>query len=222
MRLAALVAGMAGLLAVTSATNAAALDPAPLVDAFQLKPLAPTGLIPAQDPVKEAPAPPEPVTVPANAVLVLEGAPVVVTPKPPPPPAPPVAQSRAESHSSRVARAAAAPNGEIPPDALCSLSWDASARLRCDAAAGLEDAATAGMPRVAMTSTYRTIADQHAVKASRGSFAATPGTSNHGHGVAVDIPQPARSWLARNGEAFGWVNPRWARGYEPWHFEFAS
>lgn len=78
-----------------------------------------------------------------------------------------------------------------------------------------------GMPAVEITSTYRSYDQQVAVKASRGSWAARPGTSNHGYGVAIDTPEPARSWLHRNGAAYGWVNPAWAKTekFEPWHFE---
>jgi LAS superfamily LD-carboxypeptidase LdcB len=80
------------------------------------------------------------------------------------------------------------------------------------------------MPTVGMTDAYRSFDEQVAVKASRGGWAAKPGTSNHGHGVAIDIPEPARSWLHRNGASYGWVNPAWAKSekYEPWHFEYVG
>lgn len=164
--------------------------------------------------------PPVAVQVPDAAVLPMELAAVTVTPKPPPPPPRPAPIRAASPSVDWIAIARDAPNGEVPREALCNLSWDANAVIRCDAAAGLERAADDGMPRVPMTSTYRTYADQVAMKASRGSFAAAPGTSDHGWGVAIDIPEPARSWLLRSNGAYGWVNPLWARGYEPWHFVF--
>lgn len=144
---------------------------------------------------------------------------------PPPPPPPPPPPTPVFDVGAAVARAISAPNGQIPADALCGLSWDASALLRCDAAQALEAAAGAGMPTVAITSTYRSYADQVAVKAERGRFAATPGTSNHGHGVAIDMPEPARSWLHRYGAAYGWHNPAWAKDparLEVWHFEYTG
>lgn len=171
----------------------------------------------------DAPDPPpipDPIVVPPEAVISVEIAASVVTPKPPPPPPPPIVQQAVAriDHADAIARAASSPNGQIPADALCALSWDPSSALRCDAAQALERAAADGMPQVALTDAYRSYADQVAVKASRGSYAATPGTSNHGEGLAIDVPEPMRSWLHRNGTTYGWHNPPWARGYEPWHF----
>lgn len=63
--------------------------------------------------------------------------------------------------------------------------------------------------------------------------AATPGTSLHGSGFAVDIaginagfgnaPSSAYQWLAKNAGAYGWANPAWAKTknfWEPWHWEY--
>ncbi|MCB0998688.1 MAG: M15 family metallopeptidase [Ilumatobacteraceae bacterium] len=55
---------------------------------------------------------------------------------------------------------------------------------------------------------------------SQGGYGATPGTSNHGWGLAVDVDvtDPATlSWMRANGHRFGYVEavPR-----EPWHWEF--
>jgi len=47
---------------------------------------------------------------------------------------------------------------------------------------------------------------------------AKPGTSPHEGGIALDLPEPARSWMRANGARFGWVADR-VPG-EPWHFEF--
>lgn len=52
---------------------------------------------------------------------------------------------------------------------------------------------------------------------------ALPGTSLHEKGNALDLPEPARSWMHKHGEEYGWVNPPWAKlpaFYEPWHFEY--
>ena len=65
---------------------------------------------------------------------------------------------------------------------------------------------------------------------------ATPGTSNHGWGRAVDFTRNGRStlgcgdsaftWLNANGARFGWVHPPWARcgkaTAEPWHWEWGG
>ncbi|GAB3176090.1 hypothetical protein GCM10027059_50410 [Myceligenerans halotolerans] len=119
------------------------------------------------------------------------------------------------------------PNGRIPAELLCPIPWSPGDRLRCDAAAALNAAAEAGMPTVHLTDSYRSLAEQYAVAAERPGFAAPPGTSNHGLGIAIDVPEPARSWLAANGAAFGWINPAWALPggsgpYEPWHFEYVG
>lgn len=53
---------------------------------------------------------------------------------------------------------------------------------------------------------------------SNGGLAAYPGTSNHGHGIAIDVANigSAREWIARNGHRYGFSGPL-AR--EPWHFD---
>ena len=53
---------------------------------------------------------------------------------------------------------------------------------------------------------------------SRGGLAATPGTSNHGWGKAVDVNTSAAgtAWLRAHAAAYGFHTiPR-----EPWHWEF--
>lgn len=176
------------------------------------------------------------VAVPADITMRMEMAPVGVVPKPLPPPPPvvvapapvrqststPAAAAPVADHSAAIARAKGAGNGELPTDSLCG--WG-GVLVRCDMASALEAAANAGMPRVQITSGYRSFADQVAVKNERGSWAATPGQSNHGWGTAIDIPEPARSWLFQNGGAFGLVNPQWAKDpnrLERWHWELAS
>lgn len=132
------------------------------------------------------------------------------------------------------------PNGAFPEDALCGLTFDDDALLRCDAAAGLERLAVAYRDELGadlqVTSTYRTYDEQVAVKATKGWLAATPGTSNHGRGLAVDLgglggvgefDSPAYLWLRANAGRFGWFHPA-AMGpggsgpAEPWHWEFSG
>jgi hypothetical protein len=213
------VSAVAVVLAVTAPLTGPSIDTTP-----DLTPIALVEYVSTPD--APDPPPPSPVTVPSEATLSIETVASVVTPKPPPPPVvqQPVAQPGID-HTAAIARAKAAPNGQLPGDALCGLSFS-SGLLRCDASAALEAAVADGMPAVQLTSTYRSISDQIAVKASRGAWAAKPGTSNHGHGIAIDAPEPARSWLHRHGAAYGWVNPAWAQpgGAKPeaWHYEFAG
>ena len=67
------------------------------------------------------------------------------------------------------------------------------------------------------------------LKRKKGKYAATPGTSKHGWGVAFDWDaggfESARyKWMKTNGPKYGWENPAWAcdgkKIDEAWHFEF--
>ena len=80
-------------------------------------------------------------------------------------------------------------------------------------------------------SSYRTLAEQRHLAYTKGGLAATPGTSNHGWGLAVDLctaetrNSDVYTWLTENGPIFGWTNPGWALRtgvgpYEPWHWEY--
>ena len=84
-----------------------------------------------------------------------------------------------------------------------------------------------------VTDSYRSYAEQVAVKAVRKGFAATPGSSQHGFGLALDLcggvqdfSAPAHLWMQRNAPLYGWFHPAWAERSgtlpEPWHWEFAS
>ena len=129
------------------------------------------------------------------------------------------------------------PNGMIDPAALCPL-WGAPGQLlRADAASAFEAVSRAwaeqsGVP-LCVSDSYRSLAGQVQVYATKPSLAARPGTSNHGWGVALDLcggvqrfDSDQHHWLARNGPQFGWFHPQWARqgGSKPeaWHWEFAG
>ena len=129
-------------------------------------------------------------------------------------------------------------NGQLPKSALCTL-WDPRHQLRSDAAVAIARLNVAYKQEfgtdICLTDSYRTYAQQVAVKRSRGSFAATPGTSLHGLGMAVDLcgtvnegPSSAQyRWLRANAGPYGFANPDWALpggsgAYEPWHWEFES
>lgn len=82
---------------------------------------------------------------------------------------------------------------------------------------------------------YRSFQDQVHAKLIYGANAATPGTSNHGWAMAVDVADrngyqigfsdPIYIWLKRYGPTFGWAHPDWAEPGgagpdEAWHWEF--
>ncbi|MFC7879389.1 PASTA domain-containing protein [Isoptericola sp. NPDC057391] len=126
-------------------------------------------------------------------------------------------------------------NGRIPTSALCPLDFAPGHMLRCDAAEQLsalseEYEKEFGVP-IPMTDSYRTLESQIRLKATKGYLAATPGTSNHGWGLAVDLGLPISTgtsaeyvWMRVHAPDYGWDNPSWARltgsKPEPWHFEF--
>ncbi|MCF6745823.1 hydrolase [Blastococcus sp. KM273128] len=125
-------------------------------------------------------------------------------------------------------------NGRIPAEALCRLGVGGHA-LRCDAAAAyaaLDAAYTAefGTP-LRITDSYRSFGAQVAAAIAKPALAATPGTSNHGWALAIDLGggvnvarTPQWNWMTANAARFGWVQPDWARPGgekpEPWHWEF--
>lgn len=130
--------------------------------------------------------------------------------------------------------------GAPGPAELCTIGFAAPARLRCDAAEALEQLAEAFRADTGqdlrVTSAFRTFAEQTAVKAARGPLAATPGTSRHELGVAVDLAgmgalgdftTAAYLWMTEHVAVFGWHHPRamepGGRGpLEPWHWEFGG
>lgn len=133
-------------------------------------------------------------------------------------------------------------NGRLPPESLSAISWDVDPRgtpyyLTNAAAGALERLNTAFRAQFGhnldLDLTYRDYDTQVAMRAALGSVAATPGTSSHGTGLALDVPElpceygwdtPQRDWLVSNGPSYGWVSPSWAgrNGSNPeyWHFEF--
>jgi len=126
-------------------------------------------------------------------------------------------------------------NGRLPDAMLCTL-WDKKFRLRADAAVSFAKLNVAYQQAfgksICLDDAYRTLAGQYAAKATRGGFAAQPGTSMHGWGLAVDLcggsgvaGTPTYTWLRANAPRYGWDNPSWALPTgtgprEPWHWEF--
>jgi hypothetical protein len=129
------------------------------------------------------------------------------------------------------------PNGQVPAAGLCPLLGDPSQSLRPGAAAAFNAMSLAYQrdtgQLICVTDSYRSYAEQVAVKATRGKWAATPGTSEHGKGLAVDLcggiqsfGSPAHLWMKQNAPLYGWFHPDWAEPGgalpEPWHWEYAG
>lgn len=128
-------------------------------------------------------------------------------------------------------------NGRIPVTALCPVKSAPGHTLRCDAASAFDRMSAAyeqtfGRP-ISVTDSYRTYQQQVVLKKRKGRMAATPGKSNHGWGLAVDLGGGINSfgtaqhrWMRANAPKFGWVHPAWARSNgslpEPWHWEFTG
>ncbi|UVI34868.1 peptidoglycan DD-metalloendopeptidase family protein [Brevibacterium spongiae] len=126
-------------------------------------------------------------------------------------------------------------NGRIPASAMCQLKSAPGQMLRCDAQAAFDRMSQAfearfGSP-ISVTDAYRDYATQVILKKRKGRMAATPGTSNHGWALAVDLGSGINSfgtaqhqWMRANGPKFGWIHPGWARQSgslpEAWHWEF--
>lgn len=141
------------------------------------------------------------------------------------------ADSRARSGPSRYAWGGHQ-NGRIPDEALTSIGG--GHRLETAAAGAWSDmvaAAAADGITLGLTDSYRSYDAQVSVRERKGDqvATATPGTSVHGWGRAVDANVNDRrtlDWLNKNGPRFGWIWPAWAqregKSYEPWHREYVG
>jgi zinc D-Ala-D-Ala carboxypeptidase len=130
------------------------------------------------------------------------------------------------SHAEPPAELIRYGNGRIPADALAEIGRGAH-RMWAPAATAfrqlLSAAARDGI-RIGVTDSYRSY-DQQVDLArrkglySKGGLAATPGTSNHGWGLSLDLDldKRAQAWMRANGRRFGFVEdvPR-----EPWHWTY--
>ncbi|MGE0878612.1 MAG: D-alanyl-D-alanine carboxypeptidase family protein [Acidimicrobiia bacterium] len=117
-------------------------------------------------------------------------------------------------------------NARIPTEVLAPIGignyrmWAPAA----DAFRQMTAAAKADGVTIGARSGYRSWKEQEATVEKnglydQGGWAAAPGTSNHGWGLAVDVnvDDQGQAWLRQNGWKFGFVEavPR-----EPWHWEF--
>ena len=131
------------------------------------------------------------------------------------------------------------PNGELPVSSLCPLWGAPGEALQADAAAAFNRMSRAyaqvfGTP-LCVTASYRTYQHQVELYATMpAGYAAVPGTSNHGWGLAVDLcggiqvdGSPEHAWLLDHAAAYDWFHPAWAMPggpgpHEPWHWEYAG
>ena len=128
-------------------------------------------------------------------------------------------------------------NGYLPAEVLCEIPWTMGQQSRCDAAGGLialNEAFKAEFGYdLPIGSSYRPFETQIQLALTKPHLAATPGTSMHGWGLAIDFgapifggASPEYYWMLQNAPTYGWDNPAWARldgrKPEPWHFEFMA
>ncbi|WP_219459946.1 M15 family metallopeptidase [Nonomuraea rhizosphaerae] len=132
----------------------------------------------------------------------------------------------------RAATANGYPNGLIPKAMLCPLQQKGHS-LRADATIAFVSLNEAYRRRfgkqICVTDAYRNLAEQQSIYYRRPGFAAVPGRSNHGLGLAVDLcggVERFRSvefvWMEKNSKKYGWFHPSWAYSspFEPWHWEY--
>ena len=127
-------------------------------------------------------------------------------------------------------------NGKLSSEGLCEL-WGSGNYARADAAVALAALNEAYVQKygsnMCITDGYRSLSSQYTLKSTKGGLAATPGKSEHGWGLAVDLCAQTyqgtakTQWLRTNAPLFGWDNPAWARpggsgATEPWHWEFTA
>lgn len=120
-------------------------------------------------------------------------------------------------------------NGQLPDSALAPI---AQGRLSKPAAAAWNAMNIEARKRgtellpTGSASSYRTLEQQKALYAkylAGGTLAARPGTSNHGLGLAVDVPTRAmRDMIDTIGEVYGW-SKRWSDApTEWWHIKYEA
>src|SRR5690606_540739 len=110
-------------------------------------------------------------------------------------------------------------------------------KLYADAAVALQMMAAAYKEEfgreIELTDSYRSYKEQVATKKEKGKYAAQPGHSNHGCGLAVDLGggindfgTRQHEWMRKHAEQFGFVLPNWAHDgkgiEEPWHWEYVG
>ncbi len=118
-----------------------------------------------------------------------------------------------------------AENGRLSPSELFPIP---GGQLRHDATAAWNapgGPADAGLVPTGSMSSYRTYDEQVYLRRlydeGRGALAAAPGTSNHGWGVAIDLPSSWMwEWMQKYGAKYGFKKTE-AFG-EPWHWNYVG
>lgn len=121
-------------------------------------------------------------------------------------------------------------NGQIPVQAMAQIGNGQYLRADAASAFGRLNAAfrqTFGRG-ISVTDSYRTLSSQQRLAVTKPNLAATPGTSNHGWGVALDLGSninrlgtSENNWMLQNASRYGFGSLAGARyRQEPWHWEF--
>lgn len=128
-------------------------------------------------------------------------------------------------------------NGYIPESALRQLRAEPGDFMRADAAAAFDAMAAAFRAHfgygIVVLEAYRSYVTQKNLRdlylTGRGNIAATPGTSVHGWGLAVDLASgintfgtPQYNWMKANATRFGFDNDRGIIDREAWHWEYGN
>nr|WP_256449109.1 SH3 domain-containing protein [Paeniglutamicibacter quisquiliarum] len=131
-------------------------------------------------------------------------------------------------------------NGKIPERMLVAISWDKEKTLiAAPALKDLNRLNTAFKKKFGhnldIDLAYRTRATQEAYWEELGPYvAARPGTSNHGWGTAIDVPETYGysfrgkyyKWLKANSKKYNWVHRKILEEGSPyaeaWHFEYTG
>lgn len=119
-------------------------------------------------------------------------------------------------------------SGFIPTKALVKIEGG-NHFMKPDAAKAykaMQRAAKQAGVNFSVTDSYRDYDTQVRLKKEKPTLAATPGHSNHGWGLALDInvgdgtmSNATYKWLVANGKKFGFKQPM---DYEPWHWEYGG
>ncbi|MHA7225653.1 SH3 domain-containing protein [Glutamicibacter soli] len=137
-------------------------------------------------------------------------------------------------------------NGKLPESMLVALSWDKEKTLiAAPAAADLGRLNSAFKKKFGknldIDLAYRTLDTQKFLYQELGSYiAAKPGTSNHGWGLAIDVPETYNysfkgkyyKWLKANSKKYNWIHRKNLEEFrsngsrnpyaEAWHFEYVG
>lgn len=124
-------------------------------------------------------------------------------------------------------------NGRLPNSALATIAGT-TRRARADVIPQINAMRQAFATRfgksLVVTDGYRDYDEQVRLKKKLGYLAGTPGTSNHGWGLALDLGSGVNTfgsaehnWMKANAGRFGFYHPGWAQitGKKPeaWHWE---